>query len=56
MGSHKHGVSGRPGPSPKYKLGRTMEANEEIAKKEGRDKSRRGKGMVGSVREAFQKR
>jgi hypothetical protein len=27
MGMHKHGVSGRSGPSPKYKLGRVLEAN-----------------------------
>lgn len=56
MGSHKHGTSGRPGPSPRYKLGRTLEANKDIADKAKREENVRKSGMVESVREAFRGR
>jgi len=40
MGSHKHGVSGRSGPSPRAKLSRARDANAEPLKSQ--EQERRG--------------
>ena len=33
MGMHKHGVSGKPGRSPRYKFMQTLEANRRLSQK-----------------------
>ncbi len=46
MGSHKHGISGRPGKSPRLRLWERMQA-------EKNERKRRKSPMYPTVREAF---
>lgn len=52
MGSHKHGVSGRSGPSPRYKLGRVLDDAKEKAELPQRPRN----PMHGTVADAFKKK
>ncbi|MCX6738791.1 MAG: hypothetical protein NT098_01905 [Candidatus Parcubacteria bacterium] len=40
MGSHKHGTSGKCGPTSKYKFLRTLESNKEIEEEEERKRKK----------------
>ncbi len=55
MGSHKHGISGHSGPSPRFKFMRTFEANRE-REAETRAIRRRKPKMFPTVAEAFRRR
>jgi hypothetical protein len=54
MGSHKHGVSGRGGPSPKAKVNAARAANVELSKEQQQAARRKSAGIVhSSVSEAL---
>jgi len=54
MGSHKHGVSGVCGPSPKKKFAMMLLANQEIKEKEKTRKMRSGGQKFNSVSELME--
>lgn len=57
MGSHKHGISGRGGPSPGTKQWNTRRANRELLKQqEIRRKHSAARRMFNTVKEALEQR